>query len=543
MRLNAVLAGAVAISGVTASSWFPGTKAVYNKWHETELERWLSDHSVPYPSPSDRKDLESLVEKNWNDYVIQPYSSWDTAELSAYLQAKGKQAEAEAEATKDNLVSQVRSNWYETEENAQVAWGSVRDWILDTWTDSQLKAFCDKRGIPVPQPRQRDSILQKARSSYESVAKQLGETAAYPGDWLYETWTESDLKEWLDTHGFPAPQPSGRDKLIASVRRNSRLAYLQAQAQAASATASAQAAYATLTDMIIDAWSESQLKEFADKNGIPVPQGTKVNELRALVRKNRADILDSASSAYGAATSNAQNQYAKASDSASLAAQDAFNSVVDSWSDSRLKAYLDARGVPVPQGSKQDDLKALVRKHAHKASTGYSAWTFDDYNADNIKAYLNKHGDAAAKKAAAKKDATRDELVSAAQSAYSSASKTGGAEYAAATEYLASTANDAKKHAFDSWSETDLKAYLDSYGIPVPQGSKLEELKAQARKQSNYFRYGTSTPGGTVLAQLEQTLQNGWNWVAAQLQLGGEAASAKAAQASAEAKAKAKQEL
>ena len=295
--------------------------------------------------------------------------------------------------------------------------------------------------------------------------------------------------------------------------------------------------------MIIDAWSESQLKEFADKNGIPVPQDTKVNELRALVRKNRADILDSASSAYGAATSNAQNQYAKASDSASLAAQDAFNSVVDSWSDSRLKAYLDSRGVPVPQGSKQDDLKALVRKHSHKASTGYSAWTFDDYNADNIKAYLNKHGDAAAKKAAAKKDATRDELLSAAQSAYSSASKTGGAEYAAATEYLAARSNDAKKHAFDSWSETDLKAYLDSYGIPVPQGSKLEELKAQARKQSNYFRYGTSTPGGTVFAQLEETLQNGWNWVAAQLQLGGEAASAKAAQASAEAKAKAKQEL
>jgi hypothetical protein len=543
MRLNAVLAGAVAISGVAASSWFPGTKSAYNKWHETELERWLSDHSIPYPSPADRKDLENLVEKNWNDHVVAPYNSWDTAELSAYLQAKGKQAEAEAEATKDSLVSQVRSNWYETEENAHTAWASVRDWILDTWTESQLKAFCDKHGIPVPQPRQRDTILQKARSSYDSVAKQLGETAAYPGNWLYETWTESELKEWLDTHGFPAPQPSSRDKLIASVRRNSRLAYLQAQSQAASASASAQAAYATLTDMIIDAWSESQLKEFADKNGIPVPQGTKVNELRALIRKNRADILGSASSAFGAATSNAQNQYAKATDSASLAAQDAFNSVVDSWSDSRLKAYLDARGVPVPQGSSLDDLKALVRKHSHKAATGYSTWTFDDFNVDNIKDYLSKHGDAAAQKAAKKKDATRDELVSAAQSAYASASKTGGANYAAATNYLASVTGSAKQNAFDSWSETDLKAYLDSYGIPVPQGSKLDELKAQARKQSTYFRYGTSSPGGTLFAKVEETLQNGWNWVAAQLQLGGEVASAKAAQASAEAKAKAKKEL
>jgi hypothetical protein len=52
------------------------------------------------------------------------------------------------------------------------------------------------------------------------------------------------------------------------VRRNSRLAYLKAQDQAASASASANAAYATLTDKIIDAWGESQLKEFADKNGI-----------------------------------------------------------------------------------------------------------------------------------------------------------------------------------------------------------------------------------------------------------------------------------
>jgi hypothetical protein len=59
-----------------------------------------------------------------------------------------------------------------------------------------------------------------------------------------------------------------RDKLIASVRRNSRLAYLKMQDQAASASSSAQAAYATLTDKMIDAWSESQLKEFCDKNSI-----------------------------------------------------------------------------------------------------------------------------------------------------------------------------------------------------------------------------------------------------------------------------------
>ncbi|KAF7562064.1 hypothetical protein G7046_g2077 [Stylonectria norvegica] len=554
--LHTVLAVALTANGVAASTWFPGSKTAYNKWHETELERWLSDRDIPYPSPADRKDLESLIDKNWNDYVVAPYNSWDTQQLNTYLQAKGKETKAKAQdkaqdtkedaaATKDSLLAQVKANWYEAEENAHSAWTSVQDWILDTWTDSQLKAFCDKHGIPVPQPRQRDTLLQKVRSNYQTVANKVGETSAYPGNWLYESWTESDLKEWLDTHGFPAPQPSNRDKLIASVRRNSRLAYLKSQDQAASATASAQAAYSTLTDMIIDAWGESQLKEFADKNGIPVPQGTKANELRALVRKHRADILgdnvaSSASSAFGAATSNAANQYAKATDSASLAAQDAFNQLVGTWSDSRLKAYLDARGIPVPQGSNKNELQALVRKHSHKAASGWTAWTFDDFSYDNLKNYLSKNGDAAAKKVAEKKDASRDELFSAAQSAYSSASTAGGSNLASATSYIASVTAAAKQNAFDSWTETELKAYLDSYGVPAPQGSKLEELKAEARKQATYFQYGTSSPSGTLFAKFGESAKGAWNWVANQLNLGSEVARQKAAETEAEAKAKAK---
>ena len=387
--------------------------------------------------------------------------------------------------------------------------------------------------------------MSKARSSYEAAAKKVSETSAYPGNWLWASWSESDLKQWLDTNGFPAPQPSTRDKLIASVRRNSRLAYLKAQDQAASATASAKATYATLTDMIIDAWDESQLKEFCDKNAIPVPQGTKLNELRAVVRKHRADILADnvtakAAKAFGAATSNAQNQYAKATDSASLAAQDAFYQAADLWSETRLKSYLDARGVPVPQGSKKNELQALVRKHAHKAASGWDVWTFDEFTYDNLKKYLEKNGDVAAKKAAKKKDATREELVSAVQSAYNSASKAGGNQFASATSYITSATDSAKANAFNTWTDTDIKAYLDSYGVSVPQGSTLEELKAMARKQSTYFKYGTTSPAQTVFAQLANNAKSGLSWIADQLKLGGQAAQDKVAETEAEAKAQAK---
>jgi len=536
MRIaKALLSLALVADAALGSSWL--SSAAYNKWHETELERWLSDHNVPYPTPSDRKQLEKLVQDNWDSYVISPYKSWDTDKLNDYLKQKGIETKQSAQANKDSLVKQVENVWYTTEDKTQSAWGNVKDWILDTWTDSQLKAFCDRHGIPVPQPRTRDTLLQKARAGYETAAQKAGETVAYPGNWLYESWSESDLKEWLDTHGYPAPQPTTRDKLIASVRRNSHLAYLRSQEQAAKTRSQAQAAYENLTDKLIDAWSESQLKDFCDRNGINVPQGTKVNQLRALVRKNRAEIMGdtvsaSAASAYGAATSNVAENYAKATDASAKAAQDAFDYAVSGWSESRLKAYLDARGIPVPQGSKTDELRALVRKHAHKASTGYNVWTYDDYTYDNLKKYLADTGDAAAKKASEQAGATRDDLVKAAQEYYASASSAGGSSFASVTSYLAKATDSAKAASFDTWSESELKSYLDSYGIPVPQGSTINELRALARRQWTYFKYGTSTPSETIFAKIGDNVKGGWNWVKDQLNIGADAAAKKAQDAS-----------
>ncbi|KAK0715294.1 hypothetical protein B0H67DRAFT_580389 [Lasiosphaeris hirsuta] len=535
MRIaTALVSLALGANVVLGSSWF--SNAAYNKWHETELERWLSDHDVPYPTPADRKSLEKLVQANWDTYIVTPYKDWDTEKLSEYLKLKGIETKDSAAASKDALINQVQGAWYESEDKAQSAWTNVKDWILDSWTDSQLKAFCDRNGIPVPQPRKRDTLLEKARSSYETVAQKAGGTAAYPGNWLYESWTESDLKEWLDTHGIPAPQPTTRDKLIASVRRNSRLAYLRMQEQSEAAKSKAQATYDYLTDKIIDSWSESQLKEFCDKNSISVPQGTKVNQLRALVRKHRAELLGdtvsaTAVSAFGAATSNVGSGYAKATDAAGQTAEDAFNKVIDTWSETRLKAYLDARGVPVPQGSKTNELRALVRKNAHKAASGWTAWTFDDLSYDNLKAYLASSGNAAAQKAADKAGVTREDLVKAAQSAYASGSSAGGSSYASATSYLASATDSVKAATFDTWSESELKSYLDSYGIPVPQGSTLNELRALARRQYTYFKYGTSTPSETVFAKIGENVKGGWDWVMSQLNIGADAAKKKAEEA------------
>jgi hypothetical protein len=320
-------------------------RTAYNKWHETELERWLSDHNVPYPTPADRKDLEKLISDNWNDKVVTPYNSWDANQLQKYITSRGENIKAGAEKNKDSLVEQVKQGWADTEDKVNDAYVTAKDWIFDTWSESQLKAFADKNGIPVPQPRARDTLLQTIRSNYQAVANKVSETAAYPGDWLYESWTTSELKAWCDERGIPVPQPSKRDQLIASVRRNSRIASNNLAAWSASVASSAAAATQSLSDAIFDTYSDSQLKKWADEKGLPVPQGSKRNEVLALVRKHNARlnaeaarVSASAASAFGAATSSAGNEYARASEDAALKfdnVQSAFYSYLD-WAKSQF---------------------------------------------------------------------------------------------------------------------------------------------------------------------------------------------------------------
>ena len=105
--------------------------AVYNAWHETELERWLSDHNIPFPTPADRKDLQNAVKTNWNQKVGQPYNDWSPSQLQSYLKTKGANAQSSAGQNKDALVNQVKSSWTESVDSASSAYGSVKDWVFD----------------------------------------------------------------------------------------------------------------------------------------------------------------------------------------------------------------------------------------------------------------------------------------------------------------------------------------------------------------------------------------------------------------------------
>ena len=106
---------------------------VYNAWHQTELERWLSDHNVPYPTPADRKDLQNLVKTNWNQKVGQPYNDWSPSQLQSYLKTKGVEASSATGGEKKALTSQVKGYWTESLDSASNAYGGVKDWVFDRY--------------------------------------------------------------------------------------------------------------------------------------------------------------------------------------------------------------------------------------------------------------------------------------------------------------------------------------------------------------------------------------------------------------------------
>jgi hypothetical protein len=106
--------------------------AAYNKWHGTELERWLSDHDIEYPKPADRKDLQKIVQDNWQSKIIEAYNGWDIPQLRAHLTDTGREIDKKQKENKNWLVQQVKSGWHETESTAQAAYGNVKDWIFDS---------------------------------------------------------------------------------------------------------------------------------------------------------------------------------------------------------------------------------------------------------------------------------------------------------------------------------------------------------------------------------------------------------------------------
>lgn len=92
----------------------------------------MDDYSIPHPKAADRKDLEDLVKKNWDNNVVKPYNSWDANQLYSYITSKGQEVKKGTEKNTKSLLGQLQGLWTQTEAQTNEAYQSVQNWVFDT---------------------------------------------------------------------------------------------------------------------------------------------------------------------------------------------------------------------------------------------------------------------------------------------------------------------------------------------------------------------------------------------------------------------------
>lgn len=253
-------------------------------------------------------------------------------------------------------------------------------------------------------------------------------------------------------------------------------------------------------DDVFKSWNDAQVAAWAKAHDL-YDETYSADELRSIAEKNRQLLADDVRAYANKAQKTAEPYISKTKENVAQAASDLFDSTVAAWSESRLKAFLDARAIPVPQASKKDELVALVRRNKHKAvqqTQPSGSWWFDTWSTDAIAKQLKDLG--------AKAEGTREELVQRLYDAYSSAKASGQDAYNAASasaDKVAQQSGEAwakfRKESFEQWSDSDLRAYLESYGVVQPKDTH-SQLVQKAKANYRWFTQGTTeTPTERVI--------------------------------------------
>lgn len=187
--------------------------------------------------------------------------------------------------------------------------------------------------------------------------------------------------------------------------------------------------------------------------------------------------------------------------------------VFQGWSDSKIKEFLDARGVAVPQGSTRNQLNALAARVKHSLPVNVNGpsghYWFDGWSREELVKKLEETGESI--------EGSRKELADRLQKAYVKSYYEGASQgqkaadqistkfedIKSATEEYASEASDkirakfgewkeATIDSFNSWSVDDLKEYLQEFGTEV--GEAKDKLVEAASDNYHYFVYGEVPP-------------------------------------------------
>ncbi|WBW73979.1 nuclear envelope Ish domain protein Ish1 [Schizosaccharomyces osmophilus] len=465
--------------------------STYKKQDVSAIKTWLDEHSVPYGTRSTPVEFRDFLVEHYESLIPRfkeatglESSSWLGKKTNPYF-ATAKQKVNKASQHIGNVASGAKGTTSDV-------WEEQKSRFFDAWNDSQLRAFLARYSeafAPVEKKHLLDklspsSLRKLAVKEYTMLVSKLGET----GDWVYDTWSDNELRTWLHDMGVPIQAHETRPHILSKVKET-MVEKLESGKP------------------VVDSIKKDATKK-TDKTGKYVDDASKKAE----------DYAEYASEKLTETGENIGDNLQKKADKLHEASKDK-GRIATWWSESGLKAYLDARGINIYQPSALDKLWASARRQYYLKTNGY----------ETLKASVKEHVSSVTDSASGMASDAASDASTAATDAYHAATtnanqlndeikhakSSNARDFSTKTKDLKHKASDAASYASDKldqgsekvkaqkeaasskardlidetvlekWQESKLREFLYLRGVPVPKKSNKQKLIDIVRKHFN----------------------------------------------------------
>lgn len=390
----------------------------FDQWTNDDLKQFLKERKVAFNDALENPKLISLaneeakkLEKGYKKVTEELNNNLNSPDdsLNDYLNF-------------DYLFGKRKENY------------SIKEWIFESWPVTSLQTFLTQNNIQYSAKDTKDDLINKVKEQFDSISKKNHGSSFYPGNWLYESWSENDLKDWLKSYGIEFNPSSTKDQLVEKLKEFSYQATHSIRDSKESLFDSLDLFDKTIFDKkgqiedeFFQTWSYSQLREWLYLHGfIDTKPGIYVEDLDKeklvkIAQSYKKYLLSDIHTWLANTEKKSQPWITKGEQKSqkkkgSNLINDTFFVGINNWSKDKLREFLDVRKVPYSIFTTKHQLIKLVQKHKFDpVHVETYAWIVDDVSTDSIKQWLIEQGENV--------EGTRKDIVSAFQKQFESLKK------------------------------------------------------------------------------------------------------------------------
>lgn len=384
----------------------------FDQWTNDDLKQFLKERKVAFNEALENPKLISLA--NEEAKKLEKGYKKVTDELNNNLNPP------------DNLLNDYLNFDYlfgKRKENY-----SIKEWIFESWPVHSLQSFLTQNNIQYHAKDTKDDLINKIKESFDSISAKNHGSSFYPGNWLYESWSENDLKDWLKSYRIDFNPSSTKDQLVEKLKEFSYQATHSIRDSKESLFDSLDLFDKTIFDKkgqiedeFFETWSYSQLREWLYLHGfIDTKPGIYVEDLdKEKLVKIAQTYKKYLLSDIHTWLANTEKKYQpwltkgeqKTKKKGGNLINDTFFVGINNWSKDKLREFLDVRKVPYSIFTTKHQLIQLVQKHKFDPiHVETYAWIVNDVSTDSIKQWLVEQGENV--------EGTRKDIVSAFQNQF-----------------------------------------------------------------------------------------------------------------------------